>query len=115
MNIQIENIFQLDELVEHAYFHKETHGDDFFTFLSKHYGELKSEHDKNHQDEEKDHKELPFQNSVFSFAFFEKMILHIHECVNPSLVLKERKSIFFYQNLIAGEFKTGVFQPPKQV
>ncbi len=52
---------QLDELIEHAQFHKQEYGDTFFVFPSKHYGELKAEHSKNHQEEQKDHEQLPFQ------------------------------------------------------
>ena len=35
LNIGADNIMQLDELIEHAKFHKQEHGDGFFVFLSK--------------------------------------------------------------------------------
>ena len=61
-NISFEDIVQLDELIEHAQYHKVKHGDNLFVFISKHYGELKDDHHENHKEEDDHHQELPFQN-----------------------------------------------------
>ncbi len=115
MNIHIETIFQFDELIEHARFHKEMYDDDFFTFLSKHYGELKIEHEKNHQDEKKDHKKLPFQNIITTFTFVEKLISIPLYSSRLIFSLEQKKQVFYYRNSTASGYKSGVFQPPKLV
>ncbi len=56
------DILMLDKLVEHAQYHSENYGDDFFTFFEKHYGSLKAEHQLNHNEEKQEHEELPFQH-----------------------------------------------------
>ena len=115
IDIQVDDIVQLDELIEHAQFHKQEYGDSFFVFLSKHYGEQKAEHSKKHQEEKKDHEQLPFQN-------------HFHVCGVPVFVLKqeplqiegpfieiesEKADNFYYQMPHTSLFKSGLFQPPR--
>ena len=46
-NICISDLVDLSELIEHAKFHSEKYGDNLFVFLSKHYGELEADHNKN--------------------------------------------------------------------
>ena len=50
-NIHLDDVIELDELIEHAQFHSAEYGDNFFVFISKHYGELKAEHNQQHQEE----------------------------------------------------------------
>ena len=47
--ISFNDLSQIDEFIEHAQFHSEQYGDNVFVFISKHYGELKTDHDKEHQ------------------------------------------------------------------
>ena len=42
VGIGISDVFMLTDLVEHAKFHSEEYGDDFFAFFDKHYGALKT-------------------------------------------------------------------------
>lgn len=60
--IHWNDIVQLDELIEHAQFHSDQYGDNLVVFLSKHYGELKADHQKQHQEEKEDHEKLPFNH-----------------------------------------------------
>ena len=62
LGISIADIAQIDEFIEHAQFHSEQHGDNVLVFISKHYGELKASHEKEHQEEKEDHEQLPFQH-----------------------------------------------------
>ncbi|MCB0383730.1 MAG: hypothetical protein KDD05_10685, partial [Psychroserpens sp.] len=77
LRLDYDDIIQMDDLIEHAQFHKAEYGDNFFVFISKHYGKLKDEHRKNHQDEEKEHEQLPFQchDHMVSITAFV-----IHKC-----------------------------------
>ncbi len=56
-----DDMVQIDEFIEHAQFHSEAYGDNVIVFISKHYGELKADHEKDHQEEKEDHEKLPFQ------------------------------------------------------
>jgi hypothetical protein len=104
----------MDELIEHARFHAEEHGDDFFVFLSKHYGELKSEHSKKHQEEQKEHEELPFQHQIHTAALSAFVIGEsILSTVNPDFKV-QNKSNFFYQDSSSSYIQEGPFQPPQQ-
>ncbi|GAL68343.1 hypothetical protein JCM19301_283 [Jejuia pallidilutea] len=108
-----EDILQLDELLEHAQFHKEEYGDNFFVFLSKHYGELKLDHSKNHQEEQSEHEQLPFQyqgNCALIIAFFQ---CNSSSHFNPIEVLNITETNFHYFNLYASLHEEELLQPPR--
>lgn len=114
VNISFGEVMRFNEFMEHASFHKEQYGDTLAEFISKHYGELKAEHQKNHQEEKEEHDNLPFQNPQCT-----------HHAVNaivgiPSSAMREKpegtpekKENFFYLLCDYPGFRSGVFQPPK--
>ncbi len=108
-----DDIVQFDELIEHAQFHKAEHGDNFFVFISKHYGELKEDHSKNHQEEEKEHDQLPFQchDHIMAIAVFviQKPFSKIEVLELPLF----KKNRFHYQSSLSTLHKKGLLQPPK--
>lgn len=65
LGIGVADILSANELIEHAKFHNQEHGDNLLVFISKHYGELKSEHHTEHKEEKDDHEKLPFQEQSF--------------------------------------------------
>jgi hypothetical protein len=110
-----DDIMQLDELIEHAQFHKQEHGDSFIVFLSKHYGELKAEHSEKHQEEQKDHEELPFQcqNQLLTITAF---VLQDSIMDSDSTEATDSsESNFHYASSFSTLHKKGLLQPPKQV
>lgn len=113
-NIGADDIMQIDELIEHAQFHQQEHGDNFFVFISKHYGELKAEHSKQHQEEQKDHEELPFQcqGHVSSIVAFLPSILPLYP--NDIEIIDTTESNFHYFNLYSSLHEKELLQPPKQ-
>lgn len=115
INIDTDDIMQLDELIEHAAFHKAEHGDDFFVFLSKHYGELKAEHSKKHQEEEKDHEQLPFQCQGHLLTITAFVLQQTFLETNLLLGLNNVEANFHYQTSMSTLHKKGLLQPPKQV
>ena len=58
IGIHLSDLVQLDEFIEHAQFHSKEYGDNVFVFISKHYGELKAEHDAQHKEEQEEHQQL---------------------------------------------------------
>lgn len=111
--IDYDDVVQLDELIEHAQYHKVEYGDNFFVFISKHYGELKDDHRKNHQEEEKDHQQLPFQchDHIMTITVFviQKHFLEIEALEYPEF----KDTNFYYQSSFSTLHKKGLLQPPK--
>lgn len=113
-NIEADDLMQLDELVEHAQFHKQQYGDTFFDFLSKHYGELKAEHSKNHQEEQKDHEQLPFQCQGHILTVIAFLPQHSFSYFDDVLMLNTTEFNFYYLNLYSLLNEKELLQPPKQ-
>jgi len=114
-HVPINEIFELDELIEHAKFHAEEHGDNFFVFISKHYGELKAEHSKNHQEEQEDHEELPFQHqgqTVLLFAFVLNEITDYPVEIADFINLDPN---YFYLDSYHSLTQEGLLQPPRDI
>ena len=110
LNINIDEIKHLDTLMEHAYYHAEKYGDDIFLFVSKHYGELKKEH--NQDNHSKEHEELPF-NHQCSPNYVSVFILQ-----NPQIAIAKDSELasrvtFLYQESLSLFEKGDVFQPPR--
>lgn len=113
-NIPIGDIVDFDELIEHAKFHNEHYGDNFIVFLSKHYGELKAEHNKEHQEEKEQHEQLPFQNQGHSVSLYAFVLNPQPE---PCMVLEVGifgSANYFYRATYHSLDPEGPFQPPRQ-
>ena len=113
LNISMNDIMKLDELIEHAQFHKQEYGDNFITFLSKHYGEFKTEHLKTHQEEKQDHDELPFhcQGHVLT-----SMVFIMDKSNMSSLLLDVSEELthqYFYQSSYSYLHDISILQPPR--
>lgn len=108
------DLARLDELLEHARYHKEQFGDSFLTFLDKHYGDLKEDHDRSHQEERQQHEQLPFQQGptqAFAQTCFlpgERFEWNTPE-ETPDTVSPPAYSAPALSSVCLG----GVFQPPR--
>lgn len=113
VGIGMADIFLLGRFVQHAEYHSENYGDDFFTFFEKHYGSLKTDHQKNHKEEKQEHEQLPFQHvschHVLNDVVLETFEIPILKAEINTLPLHT----FHYQNLYASLEKVAIFQPPK--
>lgn len=110
MFLGLPDLAQLGELMEHAQYHQQQYGDSFLTFLEKHYGDQKSEHQQEHDG----HEQLPFQHSPQQF------LSHTHYYLSQRmdwngfpLAQKSESPIFHYLLGSPGVFERGVFQPPR--
>ncbi len=112
--ITLPDLVQMDELLEHARFHKEQYGDDFISFFAKHYGEQKEEHHEKHQEEQSEHDQLPFQNisQLYSLQTLDKP--HFFSVPLPPVSELETALNFHYLLTTYALHPTGVFQPPRQ-
>ncbi len=111
--LHVDDIAQIDEFVEHAKFHSEEYGDNVLVFISKHYGELKASHNKEHQEEKDDHEQLPFQNHshMGSLVVFNTSPFHA-ALITPTLP-EFRKANFHYQAPSSSSHTMGLLQPPR--
>jgi hypothetical protein len=100
--------------MEHAQFHKQEYGDNFFVFLSKHYGVLKVEHNKNHQEEQNDHEELPFQCQGHVSSVIAFISQNLQSYSGDLEILDTTESNFQYLNLYHSLLDKELLQPPKQ-
>ncbi|MBT8186107.1 MAG: hypothetical protein HKP38_05830 [Croceitalea sp.] len=114
VNISMGELVELDELFEHAQFHAEEYGDNFVVFLSKHYGELKAEHEKNHQEERQKHEKLPFNHQLHAVSL-SAFVLNdsANETTMVEFTLPNINNYFYLAS--SGSFEgDGPFQPPRR-
>lgn len=112
-NIHANDIVDLDELIEHAQFHAEEYGDNFFVFLSKHYGELKVEHSKKHQEEKEDHEQLPFQHHCHSTSLSAFVLNQTVDYPIEVADVIDGNSNYFYQVSYHSLAQERLLQPPR--
>lgn len=111
-NIHFNDFIKISELVEHAEFHAKEYGDDFSDFLSKHYGDLKQKHQKQHEQEE--HHHLPFDhhdcktNTLASVYLIKKELL-----ITSNKLYVNKVMNFSYNDLFSNFEKQEIFQPPQ--
>ncbi len=106
---------QLGELMEHASFHAETYGDDFVIFLSKHYGELKEQHNREHKEERKDHEQLPFNHQCGNHSFTGTVFYVTDYVPHASPIISDTTAFFFYGKNYSSLSESNIFQPPRTV
>tara|TARA_R110000751_G_scaffold161355_3_gene267034 strand:- start:30078 stop:30476 length:399 start_codon:yes stop_codon:yes gene_type:complete len=109
----VNDILLLGRFVEHAEYHSENYGDDFLTFFEKHYGSLKTEHQQNHNEEQQEHEELPFQHISCHHALTDVVLLPYEIPRLKDEIPVRHSHTFYYQNLYSSLEKVSIFQPPK--
>ena len=111
--ISLSDIAQIDDFIEHAQYHSQQYGDNVFVFISKHYGELKADHDKEHQEEKEDHKQLPFQHQSH-MSSIAVLLLNTHRTELKTVEFSELNTHqFYYQAPSSALHSEGLFQPPR--
>jgi len=113
-NVHFDDIIELDELIEHAQFHSDEYGDDFLVFISKHYGELKAEHNQKHQEEQEEHEQLPFQHQCQTALLSAFLLNQTGDYPLEIKLVVNRDSSYFYQASYHSLSQEGLFQPPRQ-
>lgn len=115
VNIDFVDIIKFDEFIEHAQFHEEKYNDNFFVFISKHYGELKQEHNQEHEEEQPKHKKLPFEHQLCSQHLPIAFVLMVsYKLILKPEVIIDAASNFSYKEINSLFEKQKIFHPPKQ-
>lgn len=113
LGIGLCDVSQIDEFFEHAQYHSEQYGDNVIVFISKHYGELKASHEKDHQEEKEDHEQLPFQHHSH-FSSVAAIVLNKQaDGLRTIEVSESRLHNFFYQAPSSSLHSEGILQPPR--
>ena len=114
-HITLADLAGLDELMEHARYHRQEFGDTFITFLSKHYGSQKEDHSQKHQEETPQHEQLPFQQLAHLLGVHPFMLRQsILELAFPLDPASDSKPHVYYFRPGSPGFRSGIFQPPRQ-
>lgn len=110
-NINVEDISKFNALLDHANYHQKVYGDNFFDFISEHYGEKMASHQNKHEG----HDNLPFKDSHHmcshintSFTMFAPIAYTVYSQTFTEIPLN-----FFYKEPFSSFEKPAVFQPPK--
>jgi len=111
--ICFEDFQRVDALLQDVSFHQTKYGDNFFVFLSKHYGELKESHKKQHQEEEQEHQHPPLSGDCHTqgqpVVIWQVQIPFLPVIYHQIEVTQN----FYYHDLHSTFEKPSVFQPPK--
>ncbi|MEM0517254.1 hypothetical protein [Aequorivita flava] len=113
VGIGVNDILLLGHFMEHAEYHSENYGDDFLTFFEKHYGSLKSEHEKNHKEEKQEHEELPFQHASCHHLSTDVVVFPYEISILRGEIPLNHSHTFYYLNLYSSLERVSIFQPPK--
>lgn len=109
LHINVGDILSIQDFIEHAQYHKENYGDNLLTFISKHYGPEKEEHNQN---ESHDHDKLPF--SGCSIVHTPVALLEQHFIPDLKRFDNfEKLDNFSYQLNYSSTAIFEIFQPPK--
>lgn len=113
-NIHLMDIAQIDEFIEHAQFHKEQYGDNLFVFISKHYGNLKEDHNRQHQEERSDHEKLPFDHNCQQVTTSTAFVLTLFDSFLKTTDFKDSSEAnFHYQDASSSLHSSSILQPPQ--
>ncbi len=107
------DFIQIGNLIEHASFHADTYGDNFEIFLSKHYGELQEEHDREYQEENEEHEKLPFSHHSNIHNFIGFVLLPCDFSSAKVVSESDSSSNYFYTETYSSIRESKIFQPPR--
>lgn len=113
LGINSTSMAQIDELIEHAKFHKDQYGDNLFVFISKHYGDLMVEHATNHEEEKEQHQELPFKHHPSSTANYAFLSISVVLESNLEIPSDLKISNYFYKDPVSSCYLEGLLEPPR--
>lgn len=113
LRLDVGDLVYMDELFEHAQFHAEKYGDNFFVFLSKHYGELQEKHTQDHQEEQTEHEKLPFNNTYCSHVITVYVVHKFEMQVSMATPDVDYIANFLYLDNYVFLEKSDIFQPPQ--
>ena len=113
LNLHLSDILELHALLEHIEHHQSSYGDDLSSFLEKHYGTKKAEHDQEEHQNGGNHENLPFKDQACHSPGPTMIVLAFSPIRNVfSDDIMPRPS-YHYQESYSFLDHTDIFQPPR--
>jgi hypothetical protein len=109
----MEIVSKLSDVMEHAQFHQEEYGDDLLMFLSKHYGELMTDHQKQHQDEKEEHEKLPFKQLNLAPGGLSLILFSKGFEITAPITSDLETHLFLYNSNFSSVFLDTQLRPPR--
>lgn len=109
-NFDFEDFNKIPDLVEHISSHL-NNGDTFAEFIAMHYGIEVNSHEQDH----KEHKELPFKQQYLDSHFQVVFILCAHNYPIKFSEIKLKTTNFTYKEPTTNLFINNFFQPPQKL
>lgn len=109
LHLSLEDVVKIPELVEHFQEHQKEYGDNFISFLNKHYGSEKAHHET---EENEEHQNLPFHHS-HHLCVDLKVDTPLIGFVNRTIPANQPEHFFVYQPPQTAIATHSLFQPPK--
>ena len=113
LGVHSNDVFELDVLIKHVRDHEKDFGDDLFSFLDKHYGFQKKEHDREGHGGDK-HDPLPFQHDFCKIAGTTPVILPPALKLEELLLTPTEEKPHFSNSQYSFLNQVDIFQPPRR-
>ncbi len=105
-------LFEINEVLEDYQLHTTKYGDSTYTFLSKHFGDLKESHKKQHQEDHKQHKH-PVQDQMANSIRADYTLQQYRYKFKSVIEIANNLANFHYIDLFSTFEKPTIFQPPR--
>jgi hypothetical protein len=115
LNLHLKDLFELSDLIEHLEMHQSSYGDDLYSFLDKHYGVKRSEHDLQGHRDGGDHDRLPFKDKASCSTISHLVILPGIDSRKVVCDAMPEVPYFHYQENYSFLNQTDIFQPPRTI
>lgn len=113
LNFHLPDMIELQVLIKHLEEHQMSYGDDFITFLDKHYGDLRNEHNQEEHKGSGEHEKLPFKHKVCQLNFSVLINSSVSQDRNLDPVPIPSVQNFYYLDNYSFLDQTDIFQPPQ--
>ena len=112
-SIRFSDLAAIDDMIEHAQYHKEAYGDSWFTFFQKHLGS-ESEMHLHHEHEEK-HQNLPNHEQLLTASVPFVILTECLPTFNLQATIPPTQVYFTYVENYSYTDLSDIFQPPRLV
>ena len=113
LNVQMKDVLEVDALFRHLEYHLSSEGDDFYSFLEKHYGSQKFDHEHKGQSDDQNHEKLPFKDKAHQNSNNVVMVLTSNTSRDLVASTISSRSNFYHEDNYSYLQQKDFFQPPR--
>ena len=110
----MKDILEVDALFRHLEYHLSSEGDDLYSFLAKHYGSQKVDHEHKSQSDNQNHEKLPFKDKAHQNS--NTVVMALTSNTSRDLVEStiSSRSKFHHEDTYSYLQQKDFFQPPRK-